>query len=179
MPTAIINGKKVVVPKGHEAVEIDGVMTIVSTAEASRLRKVSVAAGGAAVSRRDLRSNAEKYNDGELEKLAASREGCLFYRLSSFEGETGTVTYKLHGKDKHLPVRFSKDLLKKDGKHAAIADLKVGAAVAVRRESVSGWFDHFNGDTGMTEKVYSEHHSVDVVYCFIPEERVAEFGLSL
>lgn len=170
MPTAIINGKKVVVPKGHEAVEIDGVMTIVSAAEAARLRKVSVAAGGAAVSRRDTRSTAEKANDAALEKLADPefRDSCQFYRLKAINGVKAVLP-------SGTEIDINSDLLK-DNRKVALNTLVAGAIVAVTSKRVKGTsFSMFMG-----EKIYSEawvEHRC--VICVVPDDRASDWNLSV
>jgi hypothetical protein len=119
MPTAIINGKTVVVPKGHEVVEIDGEKKIVTVGEAKALKKalkaVVAAAGGggggaeAADSqmrvKRDLRTNAEKAHDVNLAAIEAEfvknpcaslwryyRSNITFYRVEEVDGPVATVS---------------------------------------------------------------------------------------
>ena len=110
MPTAIINGKTVVVPKGHEVVEIDGEKKIITVGEAKALKKAAVAAAGggaapAAAVKRDLRTNAEKAHDENLEAIEGHfaenpcaglwryyRSNIAFYRVKEVDGPVATVS---------------------------------------------------------------------------------------
>jgi hypothetical protein len=121
MPTAIINGKTVVIPKGHEVIEINGEQKIVSAGEAKKLMKAlkqvaaaavaaPAAAGGGggaapvAVPKRDLRSNAEKVQDANLAEIDAAaaknpvkglwsyyRYDTRFYKVLEVDGATAKV----------------------------------------------------------------------------------------
>lgn len=131
MPTAIINGKTVVVPKGHEVVEINGEKKIVTAGEAKELKKalkaaVAKAAGGGgersgvAAPKRDVRTNAEKAHDANLEAIEAEfaenpcaglwryyRSNTSFYRVIEVEGPVAKVArYSTHYVKKDLLPTF-------------------------------------------------------------------------
>ena len=77
MPTATINGKTVVVPKGHEVVEVNGEKKIVPAAEAKKLLKAlkeaakasSAASGGAEPSSASSAPLAKKPGQSEISFL--------------------------------------------------------------------------------------------------------------
>ena len=134
MPTTIINGKTVVVPKGHEVVEINGEKRIVSAGEAKELKKtlkaaVKAAAGGGGeakggpapeAAKRDLRSNAEKAQDANLAEIEAQfaenpcarlwryyRSNTAFYRVVEIDGPVAKVArYSTHYVKKEVLAAF-------------------------------------------------------------------------